>query len=109
MAANRFGMEQYQPLIAVRVDETFKTGQLLAIDGSPSIHSTVFKTSQDGRSAILRLKSLADQDETVSLKWIDRIPASIHILDIENDVPLEEIQDGVTVPAKDFMTLRIDW
>jgi len=109
VAANRFGMEQYQPLIAARVDETFEAGQLLAIDGSPAINSTVFKTSEDGKSAMLRLRSLSDQDETVSLKWFDRIPASIHTMDIENNKPLEEILDEVTIPPKDFVTLRVVW
>ena len=109
VAANRFGMEQYQPLVAAQVDETFEASQLLAIDGSPAINSTVFKTSEDGKSAILRLRSLSDQDETVRLKWFDRIPASIHTLDIEDDKPLDEILDEVTIPAKDFVTLRVVW
>ena len=109
VAANRFGMEQYQPLVAAQVDETFEASQLLAIDGSPAINSTVFKTSEDGKSAILRLRSLSDRDETVRLKWFDRIPASIHTLDIEDDKPLDEIQDEVTIPAKDFVTLRVVW
>ena len=102
-------MEQYQPLVAARVGETFEAGQLLAIDGSPAISSTVFKTSEDGKSAMLRLRSLSDQDEIVNLKWRDRIPASVHTLDIENDKPLAEIQDEVTIPAKDFVTLKVVW
>ena len=109
VAANRFGMEQYQPLVAARVGDTFKAGQLLEIDGSPAINSTVFKTSEDGKSAMLRLRSLSDQDEIVNLKWRDRTPASVHTLDIENDKPLAEIQDEVTIPAKDFVTLRVVW
>jgi hypothetical protein len=108
-AANRFGMEQYQPLIAARVNDTFRAGQLLTINGSKAISSTVFKTSDDGKSAMLRLRSLSDQDESIRLKWTDRIPASVHILDIENDRPLEEILDEVTVPAEDFITLRVVW
>jgi hypothetical protein len=109
VAANRFGMEQYQPLAAAQVDETFEASQLLAIDGSPAINSTVFKTSEDGKSAILRLRSLSDLDETVNLIWFDRIPASVHTLDIEDDKPMEEIQDQVTIPAKDFVTLKVVW
>jgi hypothetical protein len=109
VAANRFGMEQYQPLVVARVDETFMAGQLMAIDGSPAIHSTVFKTSEDGRSAILRLRSLSDQDGTVSLKWFDRTPASIHTLDMDDDKPIEKIRDQVTIPARDFVTLKVVW
>ncbi len=109
VTANRFGMEQYQPLVVARVDETFKAGQLLAIEGSPAVHSTVFKTSQDGRTAYLRLRSLSDREEKISLKWFDRIPASVHIIDLDEGMPLQEIRDQVTVPAKDFLTLWVVW
>ena len=35
--ANRFALEQYQPLIPVNVSEEFKEDQLLAIEGDPSV------------------------------------------------------------------------
>lgn len=107
--SNRFAMEQYQPLRATQVELSYKTGQLLSIEGSPLVNSTVFKTSEDGKSALLRLRSWSDKDEPVQLNWKSKKPASVSVVDLENDELLELIKDEVLVPAKDFMTLKVVW
>ena len=108
-ASNRFAMEQYQPLIASKIESDYKTGKLLSIDGSHHVSSTIFKTSEDGKSALLRLRSLSDKDETVKLNWHDRNPSTVHFFDIETEMPIEEVQGKFIVPAKDFVTLKIIW
>ncbi|MDE5417398.1 hypothetical protein L3049_05200 [Labilibaculum sp. DW002] len=109
VSSNRFAMEQYQPLVASKVDRNFEVGQLLTVEGSPFVNSTVFKTSEDGKSALLRLRSWSEKDEPVSLKWKDRKPASIHVFDIMTEQSLEEIHADVVVPSKDFITLKVTW
>lgn len=69
----------------------FECGQLVRIEGSPAIMSTVFKTSKDGKSTILRLHSVSDNNEDVELKWVDRIPASVHFFNIEEEENIVEI------------------
>ena len=108
-SSNRFAIEQYQPLIASVVKKNFKTQQLLSIDGNHHVHSTVFKTSEDGNSAILRLRSLSDKDELVKFNWHKRKPSSVHVIDIETEIIEEEIHDELYVPAKDFVTLKVKW
>jgi hypothetical protein len=107
--ANRFGIEQHQPLVATTVDKDYQTGQLLKIEGSSAVLSTVFKSSEDGKFALLRLRSISDKDEKVRLQFLDRKPTSIHLFDIKLEASSEEITEQLTVPAQDFVTLKINW
>ncbi len=109
VAANHFGMEQYQPLVAVPVEKSFEGDQLLTLDGSPSVNSTIFKTSKDGKSATLRLRSLSEHDETVLLKWHNRIPVEIYTINLADGNLIEKIKDKVTIPANNFVTLKVNW
>jgi len=107
--ANRFALNQYQPLIPVNVNEDFEDVKLLAVEGDPSVFSTVFKTSIDGTSAVLRLRSLSDEDQTVNLQWMDREPSEVYLLDLSDDSLIQKIAGTVDVPARDFVSLKVIW
>ncbi len=109
VTSNRFAMEQYQPLLVSTVDRKFESGQLLSIEGSPFVNSTVFKTNEDGKSALLRLRSWSAKDETVKLRWHDKIPTAVHLFDIDAEQLLDMVQTDVVIPAKDFITLKVVW
>jgi hypothetical protein len=107
--SNRFSLEQYRPMVIVPVNNSFEEDQLLSIDGSPLVFATILKTSNDGKSSVLRLRSLSDIDEKIELSWLARIPASVHLLDIEDGVLIKEVESNFIVPARDFVTIKILW
>lgn len=66
--ANRFGLEQAQPLIATPVREKASVNAPVKIDNE-KIFVSIVKTTADGKSMIVRLRSLSDKPEKVSLTF----------------------------------------
>ncbi len=106
---NQFGIEQHQPLIAARVNKNFRSKQLLEIDGSPLVLSTVFRTSEDGKYAILRLRSISEFDNEISLLWNDMVPHKVQLYNIDTEIGTDLEENKVIVPANDFITLKVSW
>tara|TARA_R110002050_G_scaffold274283_3_gene418670 strand:+ start:10236 stop:13157 length:2922 start_codon:yes stop_codon:yes gene_type:complete len=106
---NQFGIEQHQPLVAAKVNKNFKNKQLLELDGSPLVLSTVFKTSEDGKYALLRLRSISAIDEQIDLIWPDKHPSIVQSYDIDSEDGTELRSNRVIVPANDFITLKVVW
>lgn len=65
VAANRFGMEQAQPLVASPVTDAVKLAPLITVD-NPRVVVSILKTEGDGKT-VARLRSLSDKEETVGL------------------------------------------
>lgn len=107
--ANHYAMEQAQPLVSVPVQNNFKTGKLLSLEGSEYVSASVFKTLEDGKTAILRLRSHSTEDEMMILRWHSVKPASVSILDLQNNQVVKEIEDEVVVPARGFVSLKVVW
>lgn len=106
---NQFGIEQHQPLVAAKVDQKYKNKQLLKLKGSPVVFSTIFKTSEDGKYALLRLHSISDIDEQIGLIWPDIDPQSVQLYDIDSEKGTELTSNQIIVPAEDFITLKVVW
>ena len=64
--ANRFGLEQSQPLVYVTADKDPCVQPLLAID-NPKVYPTILKSLDKDRVLIVRLRSLSDGEENVKL------------------------------------------
>jgi hypothetical protein len=107
--ANHFGNEQFQPLIATPIDETVEAAPLLEIVGNPLVFSTIFKTIDDGKSALIRLRSLSENDEMVTLNWKDKNPSGLYLYDMKDGSANEKIDGKLSVPALDFITLKVIW
>ena len=105
--ANRFGHEQFQPLIVEPIDENAALKQLLSIEGNPLVFSTVFKASKDGKSTLIRLRSLSETDEAVSLNWKSIKPSAIFYYNMKDGSRGEKLEGKVIVPALDFITLEV--
>jgi len=75
-AANRFGLEQAQPLAHVAGNNDPQTKPLVVVD-NPRVCVTILKPSTDGKTVIIRLRSLSDQTESVNLTWPAGQPKSI--------------------------------
>lgn len=110
VSANRFGMEQAQPLIVSFVDKDFELPSLFALSGDPSVTISVLKTVEEGKSMIVRLRSLSPTDQKVTLEWKSKQPQSIQICDFHEEGGSQTVENNqVTVPHMGFITLKVNW
>ena len=106
--ANRFGLEQAQPLVAIAANANAISKPLIAVEGSPAITVSILKSTADGKVSIIRLRSVSDKDETVKLSWPAGNPLSVNLCKVE-EVSDRKVGNEVVVPANGFITLKISW
>jgi hypothetical protein len=106
--ANRFGLEQAQPLVHVAANTNAISKPMIALEGSPAITVSALKSTEEGKTVIIRLRSVSGKDETVRLLWPAGNPQSLSLCDIE-EVPGRKVNNEVTVPANGFVTLKAVW
>lgn len=106
--ANRFGLEQAQPLVHVLCNKNPIENPIVSIDNN-HVFANLIKSMEDGKSMILRFRSLSDKDELVKLTWPARKPAFVYLCDKGEEAGKTEVSRGVTVPAMGLVTLRIEW
>ena len=107
VAANRFGVEQAQPLLVTPVEDDMQITTRVAID-NPRVYVTILKTTTDGKATILRLRSLSDQPETAKLSFPAGAPKSIRLSDA-TEVPGESTDSSVTMLPYGITTLRLEF
>ncbi len=66
--AQRFALNGHQPLLAVPAGKNPIGKPWLAID-NPNVFASTLKPSADGKGIILRLRSLSNKTESVSIDW----------------------------------------
>ena len=109
VVSNRFGMEQAEPLILSPIKANFKLKPPMAIQGSQSVVLSILKTSSDGKSTQVRLRSISNKDELVKLDWLSREPKAIQVIDLNSEPSAQKNHDEFLVPAKGFVTLNVVW
>jgi len=107
--ANRFGMEQAQPLIAAPVKENMLIKTPLTLEGSDNVIINSLKSGDGGKVSEVRLRSVSDKEEKVKLNWLNGTPFSVNINDQEMKNSGKKITGEIVVPAKGFVTLDIIW
>jgi alpha-mannosidase len=107
--SNRFGIEQAQPLVSCLVKDDYQVKPVLDLNGSKAITLSVIKTGSDGKRATLRLRSVSEKDESVTLSWPGRIPSMVLTGDSGYENDKKEVHDKVVVPAMGFLTLEVIW
>jgi len=107
--ANRFGIEQAQPLIATPVKADFNEKPPVKIEGNPGVIASILKTNNDGKRIQIRLRSISKKEELVKLDWLNRKPVSVEIYDLGKEVSKKEVIEKVLVPAMGFVTLEVIW
>lgn len=107
--SNQFAMEQYRPLVAVQTKKSFKQKNSLTISGTGKVVLSNYKTINNGKSHIVRLFSLSDTEESISLDWNKKQPRSIYYFEKEEKVKIPEVKGQIKVPAKGILTVHIDW
>jgi hypothetical protein len=66
--ANRFGMETHRPLIVVQTKKNIISKPLVQINNPQLLISTMKKTA-DNKAILLRIKSISDKPEVLTLDW----------------------------------------
>ncbi|HXP63365.1 MAG TPA: glycoside hydrolase family 38 C-terminal domain-containing protein [Dongiaceae bacterium] len=104
-AANRFGLEQAQPLphVAANTDPALKP--LVAI-ANERVSVSILKPNADGHAVVLRLRSVSDQEATATLAWPAGRPKSVCLCKLNEDAG-ENAGDQIAIPANGFVTLRL--
>jgi alpha-mannosidase len=95
VTANRFGMDENRPLIAVPVEKKPLTKSWVRI-GNPKVFISILKQSDDGKGMILRLRSVSDKPERVQLTWTNETPRKLYSC-LANEKPQNEIKSDRTI------------
>ena len=106
-AANRFGLEQAQPLAHVAANGNPKLNPLVAVDNE-RVCVTILKPTADGKATILRLRSLSDKLENVKLTFPAGAPKSVRVCPIEETAG-EPVAGTVPLLPHGLLTLRIEF
>jgi len=104
--ANRFGLEQMQPLVHVLCDKNPIENPLLSIDNL-RLFVNILKSSENGSSMIVRVRSLSSVDEILDLKWPEMKPAKVFLCNRGEEATSKEVSGEITVPANGFVTLKV--
>lgn len=107
--SNHFGMEQIQPLQPAFVYADYSFEPNFSLQGDPAVSTSILKTIDDGRSMIIRLRSVSPNDQSVRLNWNTKTPKSISVCDFYEEAGNSVANNQVVVPAMGFVTLRVDW
>lgn len=104
--ANRFAMEQYRPLVAVRTAKEFRPKNRFSIENCDKVVLSNYQIRDNGKTHEIRLFSLSDNDEEITLNWDKKQPKSI--FRYENGRKTKTV-NRITVPAKGICTLQAEW
>ena len=104
--ANRFGLEQAQPLIASPVKDKVNVKAPVIIDND-RVFISIVKTSADGKSMIIRLRSVSDKAETVNLSFPGMKPKSIRSC-IADELPGDELGNAIQLLPFGITSLIIE-
>jgi alpha-mannosidase len=105
-AANRFGLEQAQPLAHVATNRDPKLTPLVAVDND-RVCVTILKPTAEGKNFILRLRSLSDKAENVKLSFPAHQPKSVRLCAIE-ELPGEPAETIPMLPHG-MATVRVEF
>ncbi len=105
--SNRFGLGQAQPLVHVVAGKDPKLSPVLAIDNE-RVYVTVLKSTARDNEMIVRLRSVSDKEETLTLTYPARQPSKVCICNLE-EIPGEEIRGAFAIRPYGQMTLKIEF
>lgn len=105
VASNRFGLEQAQPLLHVIADKDPGVKPLIALDNE-SVYVTVLKSTDKDKEVVVRLRSLSDKEEKVTLSFPGRKPSGIYHCKLE-EMPDIQVEGPLTVPPYGLVTLKL--
>ena len=105
--ANRFGLEQAQPLLHILADRNPEIRSLLEID-NPNVFVTILKPTANEGEIVVRLRSVSDTDEQVNLSFPERKPQSVKLCRIEENAA-ESVDGPLVLPPYGLVTLKLQY
>lgn len=105
VAANRFGLEQAQPLVHVMADKNPEVKPVIALDNR-AVYVTVLKSTEKDNEMIVRLRSVSDKEETVALGFPARRPSAVRLCEVE-EIPGRAVGGSLTLRPYGMATLRL--
>jgi hypothetical protein len=105
VTANRFGMEQAQPLTHVAANINPKINPLILPDND-MVYVTILKPLGNNKETLLRLRSLSDKPESVRLTFPAGTPESIRICPVGEE-PGDQVTANVTMLPFGISTFRV--
>ena len=105
VAANRFGLEQAQPLVHVTADKNPDVKPVVAVDNR-AVYVTVLKSTGKDNEMIVRLRSVSDKEETVALDFPARRPSSVSLCTLEEQ-PGQAVERTLTMRPYGMATLKL--
>lgn len=105
--ANRFGLEQSQPLVYVAADKDPQVRPLIAID-NPKVYATILKSLDTDRALIVRLRSLSDKGEKVRLSFPEKHPERVSLCIREED-PGKDYEGELMMNPYGQVTLKLEY
>jgi hypothetical protein len=105
VAANRFGMEKHRPMIVVQAKENIIRKPMVRINNPLLVISTI-KWTADKSGLLLRVRSISEKQEFLSLDWPAGKPRSLFQCDIDEE-PLQEVNDTIKIEPYGMMNIRI--
>ena len=104
--ANRFGMEQAQPLVHVAAVNNPQVTPLIQVDND-KVYVTILKPTADGKAMIVRLRSLSGQTERVILGYPAGVPHCISLCEQEEKASLPA-PSVLMLPPYGMLTLKME-
>lgn len=104
--SNRFGLGQTQPLIVVPTEGEIQLKPRIVIH-NPNVFVTIIKTSVDGKSTIVRLRSVSDEEQTIKPSFPQLKPQRIRESDA-TEVPGKELTGDIKLPPFGVVTLYLE-
>ena len=105
VAANRFGLEQAQPLVHVTADKNPDVKPVVVVDNR-AVYVTVLKSTGKDNEMIVRLRSVSDKEETVALDFPARRPSSVSLCPLEEQ-PGQAVEGTLTMRPYGMATLKL--
>ena len=98
-------MEQAQPLVHVLAKNYTEIKAPVAID-NPNVVVSIVKDKGDGKSMIVRLRSVSDKEENVTLTYPRCQPTATYICNLGEE-PAEEFNGELTLPPYAMTTILL--
>ena len=105
MAANRFGLEQAQPLVHVTADKNPDVKPVVAVDNR-AVYVTVLKSTGNVHEMSVRVRAVSDKEETVALDFPARRPSSVSLCPLEEQ-PGQAVEETLTMRPYGMATLKL--
>lgn len=103
--ANRFGLEQAQPLLHIMADKDPAVKPLITLDNA-AVYATILKSTEENGEMIVRLRSLSPVQEKVKIDFPGRRPVRICLCERE-ETPGTETDGTVEMLPYGLATLKL--